>query len=488
MGDVQALIAVLQSFAARRIAVFGESILDRYLKGRAAGICREAPVPVVGLQAVLEAPGGAANAACNMASLGAQVRFVSLVGADHYGERLKGLLAQWGVDTASVLSDDRRRTVVKQRLRCDDQLVARFDEGDVGPVAPELAERLAEALLTAATDCDGVVVSDYDLGLAGPAVLEALRGLRDRGIPIIVDAKCLPRYRHLRPLLVKPNYDEALRLLGGDGPAKDRAGFISRREGELLEITGARSVIVTVDSEGAVLLGPDGPYRTAGRASPAAYAAGAGDTFLATMALALVSGATTTAAMDLAAAAADIILAYEGTAVCSRDDLGRELAGQGKFLRDEAQVRQIVARARQEGRRVVFTNGCFDILHRGHITYLERAKALGDVLIVGLNDDDSVRRLKGADRPVNPLADRISVVAALGCVDHVLAFEGDTAHEPIRMVRPDLFVKGGDYAAKPLPEVDLVEELGGRVRLLEYVDNNSTSSLIERIRRDAKAG
>ena len=488
MADGPALIGLLQSFTRRRIAVFGESILDRYLKGHAAGICREAPVPVVGLQEIWEAPGGAANAACNMAGLGAEVRFVSLVGADHYGVRLKALLVARGVDTARVLSDGDRRTVVKQRLRCDDQLVARIDEGDVGPVGPELASRLAAALLAAAADCDALVVSDYDLGLAGPPVLAALQDLRERGMALIVDAKDLARYRALRPLVVKPNYDEARRLLGAVGGVRDRVALMAQRRDDLLELTGARSAVVTLDCEGALLLGPEGPYRTAGRAVPAAYAAGAGDTFLAAMSLALASGATATAAMDLAAAAADVILAHEGTAVCGRDDLGRELAGQGKFLRDEAQIRRAVARARQNGSRIVFTNGCFDILHRGHITYLERAKALGDILVVGLNDDDSVRRLKGADRPVNPLADRISVVAALGCVDHVLAFAGDTAHEPIRMVRPDVFVKGGDYAAKPLPEVDFVEELGGRIRLLEYVDNNSTSRLIERIRRDAKAG
>ncbi len=212
------------------------------------------------------------------------------------------------------------------------------------------------------------------------------------------------------------------------------------------------------------MLGADGPYRTTGCVVPAAHAAGAGDTFVSAMTLALASGAGLRAAMDLAAAA-DLILAREGTATCGGDELGRELAGQGKFLRDAIQIRQSAGRLRQEGRRVVFTNGCFDILHRGRITYLERAKALGDVLIVDLNDDDSARRLKGAGRPLNPLADRIAVVAALGCVDHVLAFAGDTAHGPIEMVRPDVFAKGGDYAAKTLPEVALVEALGGRVRL-----------------------
>ena len=489
MVDVQTLMGVLQSFGKRRVLVFGEAILDRYLKGRATGICREAPVPVVGLQTVLEAPGGAANVAANIAALGAHARLVSWVGADDHGQRLRALIEGQGVDCTGVVADGNRRTVVKQRLRCDDQLVARFDEGDVGPVAATLAARLAAALSAAAAGCDAVVVSDYGLGLMGPVVHEALKRLRGQGLALIVDAKDPGRYRHLAPLVAKPNFAEALRLLGVGGvPPDDRPAFIARYEDRLLDATGARSVVVTLDAEGALLLGAGGPYRTAGRVVPAAHAAGAGDTFVSALTLALASGADTCVAMDLAAAAADVILAREDTATCSREELGRELAGQGKFLRAPTQIREMAGRLRQKGRRIVFTNGCFDILHRGHITYLERAKALGDVLIVGLNDDDSVRRLKGAGRPLNPLADRIAVVAALGCVDHVLAFAGDTAHGPIEMVRPDVFVKGGDYVAKTLPEVALVEELGGRVRLLEYIDNSSTSGLIARIRRDAQAG
>lgn len=488
MVDAQALIGVLQSFKARQVLLVGESILDRYLKGVAAGMCREAPVPVVGLRTTVEAPGGAANVARNLGRLGARVRFVSVVGDDQSGARLVELLAQDGVDTRFVLRDPTRATVLKQRLRCDDQLVARFDEGDVGPVSAETDCWLAAAVREAAAGCDCIVVSDYDLGLVGPAALEVLRELRESQPVFVVDAKRLERYRDLKPLIAKPNFGEAVKLLGHPLAGSDRAQFILEAETELLDATGAQSLAVTLDSEGALLLGSGGPYRTAGRSVPAAYAAGAGDTFLSALALALSSGSASTVAMDLAAAAADVILDSDGTASCGYEDLERELAGQGKLLRDAQQIQDRAARYRAEGRRIVFTNGCFDILHRGHITYLERAKALGDVLIVGLNSDGSVERLKGADRPVNGLADRIAVVAALGCVDHVLSFDDDTAHGPIRLIKPDLFVKGGDYAAKALPEVALVEELGGRVRLLEYIEKNSTSGLIERIRRDARVG
>ncbi len=488
MADAEGLIGTLQAFGERTILLIGESVLDRYLKGSASGICREAPVPVVSLHTILDTPGGAANTARNMSRLGAHVRFVSVVGADIAGSALSRLLRDQGVDGRWLLTDPNRRTLVKQRLRCDDQLVARFDDGDTDVVSEDMAHQVAAAVRTAAEGCDGVVVSDYDLGLMAPIVLQALRGLCDQGLPLLVDSKQLERYRDFHPRVVKPNFAEALKLLGVSARPCDRVGFIHAKQAELLRITGADSVVVTLDSEGAVVLGAQGPYRTTGRSVPAAFAAGAGDTFVSALALALFSGASMPLAMDLAAAAADLILDHDGTAACGRDALERELAGQGKYLRDTAQIEEVVGRHRGERRRIVFTNGCFDILHSGHITYLERAKALGDVLIVGLNGDASVRRLKGSDRPMNTLADRIAVVAALGCVDHVISFEDDTAHAPIRLIRPDMFVKGGDYVAKTLPEVALVEELGGRVRLLEYVDNRSTSGLIERIRRDVRTG
>lgn len=488
MVDAESLIGTVQAFGQRTVLLIGESILDRYLKGTATGICREAPVPVVGLHTILDTPGGAANTARNMSRLGAHVRFVSVLGVDVFGSVLSRLLRDQGIDGRWLLTDPTRRTLVKQRLRCDDQLVARFDEGDTTVLSEDMARRVAAAVREAADGCDGVVVSDYDLGLMAPAVLEALRAVRSRGLPLLVDSKRLERYRDFHPRVVKPNYSEALKLLGASAGSSDRTAFVQHKQADLLRITGADTVVVTLDSEGAVVLGAHGPYQTAGRNVPAAFAAGAGDTFLSALALSLFSNAPMSEAMDLAAAAADIILDYDGTSACAQDVLERELAGQGKYVRDRTQIEELVARHRSEHRRIVFTNGCFDILHRGHITYLERAKALGDVLIVGLNGDASVKRLKGPDRPMNTLADRIAVVAALGCVDHVVSFEDDTAHAPIRLIRPDLFVKGGDYAAKTLPEVALVEELGGRVRLLEYVDDRSTSGLIQRIRRDVRAG
>jgi D-beta-D-heptose 7-phosphate kinase/D-beta-D-heptose 1-phosphate adenosyltransferase len=240
---------------------------------------------------------------------------------------------------------------------------------------------------------------------------------------------------------------------------------------------------VTLDAEGALVLERGRPaYRAYARRSPDSRAMGAGDTFAAALALALAAGAHTPAAAELASAAAGIVVGKQGTALCSADDLRDAVAGGGKYLRDRGRLHAVLTAHREEGKRIVFTNGCFDILHRGHITYLSRAKTLGDVLVVGLNSDESVARLKGPGRPVNTLEDRAHVLAALSAVDHIVAFEEDTPIALVEDVRPDVFVKGGDYTREMLPEAPVVEALGGTIHLLPYVDDRSTSGIIERIR------
>ncbi|MFB3739365.1 MAG: D-glycero-beta-D-manno-heptose 1-phosphate adenylyltransferase, partial [Candidatus Velamenicoccus archaeovorus] len=296
----------------------------------------------------------------------------------------------------------------------------------------------------------------------------------------------------LGPTVVKPNFAQAARMLGG-GPADEgpeaRAAWVLARGERLLDATGARIAAVTLDAEGAVVIERHrAPYRTYARPLGQARAAGAGDTFLAAMSLALAAGAGTPGASELASAAAGVVMGKDGTAVCTGDELRTCLSGAaGKVLRPPELAARL-AFARRQGRRIVFTNGCFDLLHRGHVTYLTRAKALGDVLVLGVNSDRSVRELKGPGRPVTPLEDRIEVLAALSCVDHVVAFDEPTPAELIRRVRPDVFVKGGDYTREMLPEAPLVEAFGGAVQILPYVDDRSTTGIIHRIRSVERSG
>ncbi|OWV09286.1 D-glycero-beta-D-manno-heptose 1-phosphate adenylyltransferase [Micromonospora wenchangensis] len=277
------------------------------------------------------------------------------------------------------------------------------------------------------------------------------------------------------------------------GEGVDRAGLAQARLAELRAHTGADVVAVTLDTEGAIVGGPDGaPRRSHSTPVPASHAVGAGDAYLAAMTLALAAGAPLPTAAQLAQLAATITVSDTGTCVCRREDLlgalgGTSGGGTHPTLVGTGELDAIVADHRRSGRSVVFTNGCFDVLHPGHVRYLEQARALGDLLVVAVNSDSSVRRLKGADRPVNPVEDRIALLAALSCVDHVVVFEEDSPADLIEAVRPDVYVKGGDYPPEMVPEAPLVRRLGGQVRTLGYVPDRSTSAIIDRIRAQADA-
>ncbi|NLU79774.1 D-glycero-beta-D-manno-heptose 1-phosphate adenylyltransferase [Micromonospora sp. HNM0581] len=271
------------------------------------------------------------------------------------------------------------------------------------------------------------------------------------------------------------------------GAGVDRAVLAESRLAELRAHTGAAVVAVTLDTEGAVVGGSDGePARSHSTPVPASHAVGAGDAYLAAMTLALAADAPLSTAAQLAQLAATSTVAGTGTCVCRREDLlaalGRPAPDSPQVLVDTGRLAAIVAEHRRAGRSIVFTNGCFDVLHRGHVRYLEQARALGDLLVVAVNSDSSVRRLKGADRPVNPIEDRAALLAALTCVDHVVVFEQDSPTALIETVRPDTYVKGGDYPPELVPEAPLVQRLGGQVRTLGYVPDRSTSSIIDRIR------
>jgi D-beta-D-heptose 7-phosphate kinase/D-beta-D-heptose 1-phosphate adenosyltransferase len=481
-----ALGALMDRLPRLSVLVVGEAILDVYLEGSTTRLCREAPVPIVALTARTDAPGGAANVASNVQALGGRAVYLSVVGDDAEGARLRRALGGHHVPDAGILADPERATLTKQRVLAEGQLVVRFDQGTTADIAPRTEDALIERLEHWQPRVDAVIVSDYGYGVLTDRVIARLAELQ-RATPrlLVVDAKDYRAYRRVKPTVAKPNFEEATRLLGQPvptGPA-NRADIVTAGAQELLSITGAALVVVTLDRDGAVLLAPGGASHRA-LAGPVRHArtAGAGDTFGAAFTLALAAEAAPAGAMELATVAASIVVSQDGTAVCSERALRRALQLEPKALLDRAALALCVTAHRAKGRRIVLTNGCFDILHRGHVSCLNLARSLGDVLFVGLNSDAGVRRLKGAGRPVNSLEDRVHVLAALGSVDHVVPFDEDTPDELIRAIRPDVFVKGGDYSRQAIPEAALVESLGGTVEILPYVRDRSTTGIIARIR------
>jgi len=478
--------SLIEAFAGLKILVIGESILDSYLEGDARRICREAPVPIVDVERRSDMAGGAANAAVNAAALGCKVELLSAVGGDREGETLLDLLAARGVGSRGVLTLPDRRTLAKHRVVSAGQLLLRYDQGSTEPVNDDGARALSDRLRSAASSCDAIIVSDYAYGVVDARMVDALASVQARARRLLVaDSRNLRQFRRLRPAAIKPNYDEALKLLGEpsvEGPDA-RAEQIARHGERLLSITGAHAGAITLDADGAIMFERGSPpYRTYARPMRNSRAAGAGDTFVSALTATLAAGASTTVAAEVASAAAAVVVGKDGTAVCSAVELREQLASEDKIVADVGRFAERMRFYRAQGRRVVFTNGCFDILHRGHITYLNRAKALGDLLVVGVNSDASVQRLKGASRPINTLEDRIQVLEALSCIDHVVAFEEDTPVELIRRIQPDVYAKGGDYTRDTLPETTVVEALGAVVHILPYLEERSTTGVIERIK------
>lgn len=481
----RALLDAIDAMAGRRVLVVGEAMLDTYLIGTSTRLSREAPVPVVAVEERVDAAGGAANSAANLRALGARVEFLSVIGMDDEADRLRATLRAARVPDHDVLSAPGRRTLAKQRVLAGDQMLVRFDSGTTGPLPADIEDEFIARLRGAIPGVDAVLVSDYGYGIFGGRVSAALRQALDADPTIVVvDARDPAVHRRLAPTAVKPNYAEAVRLLGEQEltDPETRARQIVAGGQVLHDRTGARVVAVTLDESGAVILeqGRE-PYRTYARPRPNERACGAGDTYASTMALALSAKTPVPIAAELAAASASVVVGRSGTAVCSVADLAAAVGRTSKRLGSADMLRDRIAFLRTQGQRIVFTNGCFDLLHRGHVTYLNRAKALGDVLIVGVNGDESVRRLKGSGRPLNGLDDRLGVLEALSCIDHVIAFDEATPERLIDIVRPDVYVKGGDYTLERLPEVPQVERYGGHVRILPYVDDHSTTGLIARM-------
>lgn len=471
-------MSALPDMSASNVTVIGDVMLDRFWTGATQRMSPEAPVPVVNVSSQEDRAGGAGNVAVNLAQLGLTVSLVGLCGDDDHARALRRCVEEagvrWNVMPCAA------ETIVKLRVLSRNQQLLRMDfEESLSPHANDLFVGFAAQHLI---DADLIVFSDYAKGSL--ALIESLIArCRSLGKTTLVDPKGHDFDRYRGATVLTPNLTELEAVVG---PCQDDATLIAKAE-TLRSALELEAILVTRSEAGMTLIqAGSAPQHFAASAQEVFDVTGAGDTVIATLAGCLSAGLPMAEAARIANRAAGVVVAKLGTASVTPDEL--TMVGEGlrgapdrQGVVSASDMLDVVAEARGRGQRVVMTNGCFDLLHPGHIAYLEQAATLGDMLVVAVNDDDSVRRLKGDARPVNAIADRMAVLVGLSAVDYVLPFSEDTPAKLIEALAPDVLVKGGDYVVEEIAGHESVMARGGEVVVLDFLEGHSTSSLIERL-------
>ena len=469
-------------FSDARVLVVGDVMLDRYWHGQASRISPEAPVPVVHVENVMdERPGGAANVSVTVAALGARTVLLGVVGDDEAAEALERHLRELGVEYRFTRLSG-VATVTKIRVLSQHQQLIRLD------LENSFEGKGHRELLTGYesmwSQVDSVAISDYGKGTM-ISVQEFILRAREADKPVLVDPKGRDFSRYSGATVITPNLAEFERVVGF---CRDLDEVVERGEA-LRRKLKLDAIVITRSDRGMTLLrGEHKPMHVSAQAREVYDVTGAGDTVVGVLAAAVAAGQGLPEAMVLSNVAAGIVVGKLGTASVSKGELVQGLADQthdGSCLLTRSELMSAVSGARERGETIVMTNGCFDILHAGHVNYLEKARALGDRLIVAVNDDGSVQRLKGKGRPINTLSQRTAVLGALKWVDWLVAFSEDTPEELISAVRPDVLVKGGDYRVEEIAGANRVKEHGGRVEILDFEHDCSTTRLIDAISQAA---
>jgi D-beta-D-heptose 7-phosphate kinase/D-beta-D-heptose 1-phosphate adenosyltransferase len=467
----------IPDFSSARVVVVGDVMLDRYLFGGTSRISPEAPVPVVHVGDNEDRAGGAANVAVNLARLGVQTTLLGLVGEDDEAAALTAALDGTGVESQFEAVSG-WPTITKTRVQSRGQQLIRLDREER---LVSGSEQLTSALALALQNATAVVLSDY--GKGGLADVSAMiSACRQHGVPVFVDPKGSEFEKYRGATALTPNQGEFEAIAG---PCEDDTLLVTAGDSMMagLELS---ALLVTRSEKGMLLLeSGDEPQFLPARAREVFDVTGAGDTVIAVLAGAFAAGESMSSAAALANLAAGLVVAKIGVAAVSPSELQVALHQRGQGGRGmvaEGELAPQVAEARNRGERIILTNGCFDVLHAGHVSYLEEAKSLGDRLIVAINDDDSVRRLKGDPRPINDLGDRMSVLAGLAAVDWVVPFAEDTPERLIQRILPDVLVKGGDYKPEEIAGSKDVLRNGGEVRVLAFREGRSSSAIIDKLK------
>ncbi|WP_438971734.1 bifunctional D-glycero-beta-D-manno-heptose-7-phosphate kinase/D-glycero-beta-D-manno-heptose 1-phosphate adenylyltransferase HldE [Methylophaga sp.] len=470
-------------FYQARVAVIGDLMLDRFYFGKANRISPEAPVPIVNVERLEDVPGGAGNVAMNIASLGATCNITGISGLDEAANVLKERLHSVGVNCLFHQSQN-AGTIIKSRVVSSHQQLLRldFEERFKPEVAVEM-KTLAEQVMT---DAQVMILSDYNKGtLSEPQFWIELA--KKKNIQVLVDPKGNDFSKYRGADLITPNMTEFEAVAG---KIESESDLISKAQ-TLIKQLDIKAILITRSEHGMTLIRADKPeFHLPAIAKEVADVTGAGDTVISTLASALAAGQDIEFAVTLANVAASIVVSKLGTSTVSEPELKAEYERhQGLNNTDHSicgavtmdQLKIAVEQAKQRGEKVVFTNGCFDILHAGHVSYLQQARALGDRLVVAINTDESVTKLKGEGRPINTAERRLTVLAGLADVDWVTCFQGDTPEDLLRFIQPDILVKGGDYDKKGVVGWEIVESYGGEVKVMGLVENCSTTAIVNKI-------
>lgn len=461
------------------ILVIGDLMIDHYLWGSCERISPEAPVQIVDISRETTVLGGAGNVINNLVTLGAKVSVGSVIGEDANGAELLEMLRIIDVDTSNIVTQNGRKTSKKSRIIASSQQVLRYDKESRDAIKDAQADKILNSLKDTISSYDAVILSDYGKGVLSNILCQGVISLCKRsGVKVLVDPKGSDYSKYKGAYLLTPNKKEA--ILATKIEIKDKESLKNalsklKQECELTisMITLSEEGIATYEDEMKI-------FPTV--AKEVFDVTGAGDTVIASIAYALSAGENIDKAASFANLAAGVVVGKIGSATVSLDEIEEYEATLHKSSSDAhiksfEEIKNIVHRYRKEGKKIVFTNGCFDILHVGHVKYLQEAKSFGDVLIVGLNSDASVKRLKGESRPINLAQDRAYILAALEAVDFVVPFEEDTPYELIKMIKPDTLVKGGDYEGKTV----VGTEFSGELKLVDFVDGKSTTKTIQKI-------
>jgi D-beta-D-heptose 7-phosphate kinase / D-beta-D-heptose 1-phosphate adenosyltransferase len=479
--EIESFLGRLSSVQA---LVVGDLMLDEYLWGKTERISPEAPVQIVDVAREDLRLGGAGNVLNNLLGLGCRVHVASVLGDDADGRMLLRILADKGMGTEGIFFAPGRTTSRKTRILASNQQMLRIDRESREPISCELERMLADYVRSVAEHFQIILVSDYLKGVLTDGLLKEIIAIgRETGIPVVIDPKGKDYGKYTGATLLTPNRLEAQTASGipiVDNESLLRAGRVLR---ESLQLD---ALVLTRSEEGMNLFLAGGQEIHLPTEAREVYdVSGAGDTVLSVLGVGLAGGLSLEQAAQLSNMAAGIVVAKVGTSTVSPEEIlevaaHRHLDSELKIKEREA-LRRIIEVKRGQGKRVAFTNGCFDLLHVGHVKYLQKARQLGDLLVLGLNSDASIRRLKGPKRPLIGQEERAHILSALDCIDYVVIFDEDTPLDLIRALQPDILVKGADYTPDGVVGKDLVESWGGRVELITFVDGKSTTNIIEKI-------